>query len=222
MQKWLGAGVLGCVWLVACGGKLIDGGPSGQAGAFSAGAPAVDAASAGAPAVDAPSAGAPAAGANTGGAGEVSGQGGTSGLAGAAASCPSNDFVYCTPSCRGGANYTEGTCVDGKRRCPAPLFDPNSCPAEACVLQAVDCCDHKFGARSRPECGADGLFGPCPVEFERNAKLCVADSAHTTDCGMLEGGSCTLEDALCETPPAHCHCGATDGGLVWSCAYDLL
>jgi hypothetical protein len=73
-----------------------------------------------------------------------------------------------------------------------------------------------------PDCGPDGLFAPCPVEFERNAKLCVADSAHTTDCSTLDGQSCSLEEAQCETPPAHCQCVAKDGGLLWNCAYDLL
>jgi hypothetical protein len=210
MRKWLGVGLLGCVWLIACGGKLIDGGTHGNAGAFDAGAP-----SAGTPGAGAPGAGASSVGAGTGS--------GTSGQAGGTSACVGDGFIACAAWCGSPASdYVQGECIDGSWRCPGSSRAPDTCPLEACVRQGVRCCDHEFGNTSVPDCGSDGLFGPCPVGFERNADVCVSDSAHTTNCGTLYEQSCTLEAASCEAQGAHCWCRPADGGLAWDCVWDIL
>jgi hypothetical protein len=79
-----------------------------------------------------------------------------------------------------------------------------------------------LGKRSLPPCGANGRIAACPAGLELDAKLCVADSAHTSDCSSLFDKSCTVYGALCETNGTHCECGAGDGGLAWTCAVDLL
>jgi len=202
MCRWLWVGV-GCWSLLACGGKLIDHSTQGVAGTASAGAPSASAGS--------------------GGDGQAGNGGSAGGQAGAAPACPDNDLVYCASWCGAGVSQpTLGECVNGAWRCPAPLIDAMSCPAESCVLQNVRCCDHVFGRLSSPDCGADGLFAACPIGFERNAAVCVADSAGTTACGTLEGESCSLKDAQCEAQGAHCTCTLTDGKLRWQCLYDIL
>jgi hypothetical protein len=215
MLKWLALGCGGCAWLLAgCGGKLLEGEPHASAGAASAGA-----ASAGAPAAGAPSGGADSA---PGGASAGDGTSASAGEAGDSSTCLGDGQVFCTASCGStSVDYVQGECVRGEWQCPAPQFQSDTCPAEACVLQRVDCCDHEYGARSVPACGPDGLFEPCPAGRERNAKLCVADSAQTSDCGSLEGKSCSLQEALCSAGSAHCSCGPADGGLLWSCWWDL-
>lgn len=208
MRKLVG-GVLGCLglWFVACGGKLIDG-SHGAAGELSAGA----------------------AGAGTPGAGASSG--GSS--AGSELFDPPDadppcvdvgDNVPCAKSCGSDTlNAVPGECVRGEWRCPATWVDPNTCPADSCIRQGHTCCDHRFGKRSSPPCTASGLIGECPAGLERDVALCVADSAHTTNCGSLIGQSCTLENALCEANGAHCLCATSNGdaGLTWSCVFDLL
>ena len=207
MYKWWGVGVWGGLWLVACGGKLVDSGSLEQAGAPAAGAPA--------------SAGR--AGASSGGTGNLPGGGGAS-LGGAPPTCPpESKDIFCTTWCGSdNAAFTAGVCIDGAWRCPAPLIEPESCPPDACILQRVTCCDHEYGKLTLPPCGADGSFGPCPTGTERNAKLCVADSAHTTDCGSLTNGQCSLAGARCDLNHVHCECIGGDGGMVWSCMVDLL
>ena len=213
MQKWLrvgvGVGVWGGTLLAACSGKLIDGGAPGKAGAPSAGAP---------------SAGAPSAGASNGGSGNAGGQSGMDAQAGAVGTCqPWASLVSCAASCGSVApDPTEGVCIDGAWRCPVPLIDPQSCPAEACVLQQASCCDHVYGKISIPECAENGLFAPCAPGLERNAKQCISDSAGTTDCGSLADQSCSLEDAMCDNHGAHCRCIPADGGFIWTCWFDLL
>lgn len=201
MQKWLAGGVLGCVWLVGCGGKLLDGGSPAQGGAFNAGGGASNAA-----------------------AGKGNAQGGLSGQAGAPSACTGDRFVGCADWCGSTyANPVEGVCIDGSWHCPPPLVDETTCPPEACVRQGVTCCDHEFGILAAPDCGSDGLFGPCAVGFERNAEVCVADSANTLDCRTLIGQkSCSLAGARCYGQGAQCECGPADGGLVWTCMIELL
>ena len=141
--------------------------------------------------------------------------------AGAATSCPPEGYPVCAASCNGPflEDDAQIECVDGTWRCPAPLIDVHSCPAESCILQRVWCCDHTFGISSAPECGPDGLFGPCPTGFDRNAEVCVADSAHTADCGTLTGKSCSLEKAQCNRRDVRFECGRGDGGLSWNCTF---
>ncbi|MET0792330.1 MAG: hypothetical protein ABW061_12480 [Polyangiaceae bacterium] len=211
MHRWLGAGFLGCVWLMACGGKLVDSGSPAAAGASDAGSAGAAASSAGANTTIAGNA-------SVGSAG--TGQAGT-GQADAAASCSPEGYPVCAASCDGQflEDNAQIECVGGTWRCPAPLIDVHGCPPESCILAGVWCCDHTFGTISQPECGADGVFGPCPTGFERNAQVCVADSAHTTDCSTLNGKSCSLEKAHCNRRDVRCECGPGDGGLSWDCTF---
>jgi len=205
-------GLLGLL-MAACGGRLIDAGQQGHAGSSNAGGSSPGTSSAGTSGTAASTGGNANAGASV--AGESAG--------GAAPACLGDGFLLCAASCGSpAAESVIGECVAGVWRCPAPYIDPDSCPDEACVRQGVRCCNHQFGTTSPPECGPDGLFAPCPVGFERNAPLCVADSAHTVNCGTLQGQSCSLEEAMCEAQGAHCRCFATDGGLSWNCVYDVL
>jgi len=208
---------LGCVWLVACGGKQVEGRAPADAGAPGAGVSSAGASSGSA------GAGASSAGASSGSAGTVGNGPDSAGAGGAFPACPDDPYIPCTDWCgRLGVDFTAGECVNGALRCPAPLFDPQTCPSDACVLQGVWCCDHEFGKISLPECTADGKFGPCPTGFERDAKVCVADSAHTSNCGSLIDQACTLAGALCDAGGAYCECRLGEGGLRWNCAFDLL
>lgn len=200
MRNWWWAGGWGCLCLVACSGRVIESKPQGPAGGASTGASG---------------AGATAAGASSSGAG--------SGQPDAGAACLGDGYMSCAAGC--GESFADpvvGECVDGSWRCPAGLVDPMTCPVESCVRQGVRCCDHTFGRTSVPDCGSDGLYAACPPGFERNAFICVADSAQTVNCGTLEGKSCSLEEAQCEAQGAHCQCVRDDKGLLWRCAYDLL
>jgi len=201
MQKWLVGGVLGSMWLIACGGKLIDRTSPAQGGAFSASA-----------------------GSSSEAGGKSAAAGGNSAAGGAPSSCVDDGIMSCADWC--GSVYpnpVQGVCIEGSWRCPAPLVDIATCPAEACVRQGVSCCDHEYGVATAPSCGSDGLFAPCPVGFERNAEVCVADSANTSDCRTLLGQkSCSLAGAACNGQGVQCECDAADGGLVWVCQILLL
>ncbi|MET0792331.1 MAG: hypothetical protein ABW061_12485 [Polyangiaceae bacterium] len=201
------AGLLGCVWLAACGGKLSDGASREAGGAFSAGAP-----------------GALGAGASNGGASNGGGEPPFARAGSPAQTCSEdNSWVVCAESCGSEQSGTVmGECRAGQWVCPAPLVDPETCPTDACVLQRVKCCDRQFGKLSAPPCAANGRFGACPDGLERNPPMCIADSAHTTDCSTLFDQSCSLQHAWCEWAGVHCECVADDGGLVWKCAIDVL
>ena len=216
MANWALWGLAACAWLVGCGGKLVGDGAHGEAGAFSAGGPG-----AGAPGAGAPGAGAPGAGTSTGGAGSgglVLGHAGSE-----ADTCSGDNAVVCAEACGSAQTMAvTGECQGGLWRCPSPFVAPETCPYDACVRQLTRCCDHQYGRSSTPECGADGLYEACAPGLDRDAPVCVAESAHTTNCGTLFDQSCTLEDSLCERNGVHCRCVPSDGGLVWACSVDVL
>lgn len=207
MRRWMRAALLGCAGLAACGGRL-DGETHAAAGASSAGAAAGGA----------PAGGSPDAGGSVSDGGLVSGAGGVS-----APACSGDSGVVCAASCGSEqATTVLGECRDGTWSCPAPLVAFDSCPPDACVRQAVTCCDHQYGRRTLAPCAPTGRFGACPAGFERDAAICVADSAHTTDCSTLFDKSCTLEDALCELHGVYCRCVSQASGLGWQCVVDVL
>jgi hypothetical protein len=208
MRNLVGVGLLACWGLIACGGKLVDSGTRASAGAFSAGAPG---------------GGAPASGGSNAGGSVADGGSVSSGGGFPTQICVGDDFVTCAASCGSEQSMAlRGECQGGKWSCPAPFVDPESCPEDACVRQLISCCDHRYGRRTLPPCAQNGRFGACAAGFERDASICVADSAHTTDCSTLFDQSCTLEDALCERQGVHCQCAPKDGGLAWHCGVDLL
>jgi hypothetical protein len=218
MFKSLVAGLLGCVWLVACGGKLIPGASQAEGGASNAGASNAGASNAGASNAGASNAGAPSASAGS------SSTGGSFEVADTSPPCRDDNYLPCAASCGSPqAENIAGECQAGKWTCPAPYVGLETCSPDSCVMQLHSCCDHLYGKRSQPPCGSNGRFGACPSGLERDADPCVADSAQTTNCGSLSDQSCTLRGALCEANGAHCECGGGDGdgGLSWSCTFDL-